>query len=136
MTVSVDAEGANMATIAIREHDAERLNQIAQRENRSVEDVVAQLIDGYVAQHGTGEASPVRSGYLTRLYAQARAYWRETNDADRLALSDEQLDEQFWCIDPEGIPRLKSDQNHVAVPADGLSAFLEQVWQDNDADPA
>jgi hypothetical protein len=53
------------------------------------------------------------------------------NDAERLALTDEQLDEQFWCIDPQGIPRLKSDQEKVRLPQDGLLAMLENVWQDN-----
>jgi hypothetical protein len=61
----------------------------------------------------------------TKLYAQARAYWREINDTERLSLTDEQLDEQFWCFDSQSIPRLKSDQDKVILPPDGLLAMAE-----------
>lgn len=47
------------------------------------------------------------------------------HDTKRLALTDEQLDEQFGCIDPEGIPHLQSDQDQVTLPHDGLLAMAQ-----------
>ena len=44
-----------------------------------------------------------------RMWERARRYWREVGDETRLALTDEELDEQFWFFDKGGIPRLKSD---------------------------
>jgi hypothetical protein len=120
-----------MATIAIHSRDADRLQALAQQENRSVEDLISTLIDDYTAEHEHNAPETARTGYRTKLYAYSRAYWRKVGDSERLALSDEQLDAQFWCIDPDGIPRLISDQSQMTFPDNGLSALLEQVWQDN-----
>jgi hypothetical protein len=124
-----------MANLLINEQDAQRLREIARRENRPVEEIVSQMIEVYASQRNANvtqtQPSEDRSGYTAKLYAQARAYWRSVNDVERLSLTDEQLDEQFWCFDPEGIPRLKSDQDKVTVPADNLLTMLEKVWQDN-----
>lgn len=43
------------------------------------------------------------------VYAQARAYWRETNNSERLQLTDADLDAQFDFINADGVPVLKSD---------------------------
>ena len=122
-----------MADLVINEHDAERLRELALRENRPVEEIVTQMIDVYAARRRNEEAqaSKAHSGYIVKLYGQARTYWQRVNDTERLSLTDEQLDEQFWCIDPEGIPRLKADQDKVTLPHDGLLTMLEAVWQDN-----
>jgi hypothetical protein len=48
--------------------------------------------------------------YRRKVYAQARRYWQETVNTGRLALTDDELDEQFWQFDDEGVPRLKSDR--------------------------
>jgi len=42
----------------------------------------------------------------------------------RLALTDRELDEQFWLIDHDGIPRLKTEQNQVQLPPDALDAII------------
>src|ERR1700690_339992 len=103
-----------MANLVINEQDAKRLQEIAQRERRPVEEVVSQMIEAYDSRRETGvaqgEMGKERSGYMMKLYAQARRYWQSVNDSERVLLTDEQLDDQFWCIDPEDIPRLKSDQ--------------------------
>jgi hypothetical protein len=36
-----------------------------------------------------------------KFYPVARRYWKEVGDEERLALTDEELDEQFWVIDHE-----------------------------------
>jgi hypothetical protein len=120
-----------MANLIISEYDAKRLQEIAQREKRPVEEIISQLIDGYSNSNSHHEEQQSVSSYLAKLFATARKYWHDHNDTDRLALTDDQLTKQFWCIDPEGIPRLKSEQNNINIPSDNLLTFLESVWQDN-----
>lgn len=108
-----------MAEITVPEELAERIREIARRENRSPDDVLKMLIDRYVPQTTLEEdetfllSDPRIQEAMKRMrpkfYARARAYWQQTNDQERLALTDEQLDEQFWLFDKDGIPRLKSD---------------------------
>jgi hypothetical protein len=112
-----------MADLVISERDAERLREIARRENRPIEEIVARMIDVYAAHRPQLDTESTQ--YMKKLYAQARRYWQSVNDAERLLLTDEQLDDQFWCIDPEGIPRLKSDQDKITLPPDGLLAMAQ-----------
>src|SRR5258708_29254086 len=99
-----------MANLVIKEQDAKRLQEIAQREKRPVEEVVSQMIEAYASRRETGgaqvEMGKERSSYMMKLYAPTRRYWDSVNDSERLSLTDEQLDDQFWCIDPKCIPRL------------------------------
>jgi hypothetical protein len=67
-----------------------------------------------------------------KLYNMARDYWRGAGDEARLALTDAQLDRQFWLIDYEGIPRLLEDQGKVELPPDPLEQFIGVI---EDADP-
>jgi hypothetical protein len=62
-----------------------------------------------------------------KLYQIARRYWQSVGDDERLALTDEQLDEVFWLIDHEGIPRLKSEQGTVDLPPDPFLTMAEQA---------
>ena len=55
-----------------------------------------------------------------KLYARARRYWQSVGDEARLKLTDDDLDEQFWLIDPEGIPRLKSEEGTIELPENPL----------------
>ena len=55
-----------------------------------------------------------------RMYERARRYWQSVGDQKRLALTDEELDEQFWLFDPEGIPRLKSEEDTIEIPENPL----------------
>jgi predicted transcriptional regulator len=120
-----------MASLKIRDELARKLEEIARRENRPVDEVIESLIK----QYGTsiGSTRQVRDDEAAhqaaleelrpKLYRMAREYWREVGNEERLALTDEQLDEQFWLFDHEGIPRLKSDRDSVALPPDPLEAI-------------
>jgi hypothetical protein len=63
--------------------------------------------------------------YRIKLYARARHYWESVGDRARLALTDAELDEQFWLFDGEGIPRLKSEQNMVVIPPNSSIKLAE-----------
>jgi len=102
-----------------------QLQEIADSENRSVEDVLKSLLAQYPAS--AAGASQATDEAMRRVrstaYAKARRYWHETGNSERLKLTDEELDEQFWLFDNEGIPRLKSERNSVnLIP--GTSAWL------------
>ncbi len=58
-----------------------------------------------------------------KLYQLARRYWQAVGDQERLALTDAELDEQFWLIDADGIPRLKSEQGAITLPPDPLETL-------------
>jgi len=66
-----------------------------------------------------------------KLYRMAREYWQSVGDAERLALTDAQLDEQFWRFDTEDIPRLKSEQGKIVIPPDPMEAFIG-IFADSD----
>lgn len=116
-----------MADLVISEQDAARLREIAAREHRPVEEVVSRMIEEYAKSAGEGEhvIDDVEREILTKIYAEARAHWRKVGDTERLKLTDEQLDEQFWIIDPDGIPRLKSEQDKVHFPRNPLLRIAE-----------
>ena len=67
----------------------------------------------------------VRQRMRPKLYARAREYWQRVGDNERLQLSDQQLNQQFWLFDEEGIPRLKSDQGRFVLSPDPLLAMAE-----------
>lgn len=114
-----------MANIIINEPLARRLEQIARRQNKPVEDVLSQAVDLVEAQ--TAGALTPEQQMLRKVYEIAREYWQKHGDTDRLALTDEQLDEQFWLIDHEGIPRLNSEQGTITLPPDPLEALVGLV---------
>lgn len=121
-----------MAELLIRDEQiARRVLEIAEREGRSVEAVVASMIDRYQAPPQLSEAE--RAARLravrARAYAEARRYWQEVGDAARLALTDDELDAQFWMFDAEGIPRLKSDEGKFDAPHNALLNMAEQAKQ-------
>jgi hypothetical protein len=60
----------------------------------------------------------------------ARRYWRGTNDP-RQTLTDDELEDQFWLFDQDGIPRLHSDQGKVAVAENPLQSILDLVALDS-----
>ena len=110
-----------MTDLVIGEQNAARLREIAEREQRPVEEVISRMIEVYnTAADDKHEIDEVEREVLTKIYAEARAYWRQVGDGERLKLTDEQLDEQFWIIDPDGIPRLKSEQDKIQLPENGL----------------
>lgn len=106
----------------IRDDQLERLQAIARQENRPVDAVLDDLLTVY-SNPGT-EYQDAWRRWRNKLYAMARAYWKETGDTERLKLTDGELDEQFWLIDYEGIPRLRSDQSKVNIPDDPIEDFI------------
>ncbi len=123
-----------MANLMISEKLAERLQRLATRQQRPIEAILEEMMAKYeddplladVPDDVQDKAAYVKALREVRpkLYAMARDYWRRTGDQARLALTDEQLDEQFWVIDPDGVPRLKSDQGSIELPPDPLEAIV------------
>jgi hypothetical protein len=130
-----------MATLLIKQHDLERLREIAAGENRPVEEVVSQMIEDYAKQRSRAgqvvyqriEDDPryqaAERELMPKYHARARKYWAEVGDHERLALTEEQFAAQFWLFDGEGIPRLKADQGDVHVPFDSLEEAAEDTYR-------
>ncbi|MBX3085162.1 MAG: hypothetical protein KF716_26245 [Anaerolineae bacterium] len=117
-----------MLTIQIHDEQlARQLQQIAERENRPVEDVLKTMVDQYPAPSTTtDEARAARKKEaVTRVrrkaYAKARQYWDSVGDKAKVALTDEELDAQFVRFDEEGIPRLKSELTSLEPPVGSLA---------------
>lgn len=126
-----------MAEITISDELARRLRDLAQRQNRTVEeflaDVVEQVTPPAPQRPARIEDDPryqaAQKKLRPRYYERARRYWAEVGDNERLGLTDEQLDEQFWLFDQDGIPRLKSDQGKVAIAPDPLLEMAKDAWE-------
>jgi|FLYN01.1.fsa_nt_gi predicted CopG family antitoxin len=115
--------------MAIPDDVAEQLRELARRENRSVGDVLKTLLARCTPSPATTSPAPSDEEGVRRVilktYARARRYWEKVGDKERLALTDEELDEQFWLIDPDGIPRLKSEQGTIAISPNPLLMMAE-----------
>jgi hypothetical protein len=112
----------------------EHVREIAEREQRPVEAVLETMLRQYQLAPPSGENNPREAALRAlrpKLYAMARRYWHSVGDAERLALTDADLDEQFWLFDTEGIPRLKSEQGTVVIPPDGLSSMASAARRAN-----
>lgn len=105
------------------DHLVQKLEAIAERENRTSAEVLESLLDNYENQG----VKAVRR----RIYDRARAYWRQVGDEERAALSDEALDEQFWFIDAEGVPHLKSEEGQIEFPDDPVEKMAEMALEAN-----
>jgi hypothetical protein len=102
---------------------ADQIQRIAQQENRSVEAVLSSMVAQYRPQPVVDNLpSPEEMGRQVRLaaYKEAREYWARVGNTERAAMTDEQLDEEFWLIDTDGIPRLKSEKGDVQLPKSSL----------------
>jgi hypothetical protein len=113
-----------MDQITLPKDLSRRLSEIARRENRPVEEVVEAMIRRYEPASPPPDPDESLREFRRKLYRIARDYWREVGDEQRLALTDEQLDEQFWLIDHEGIPRLKEDQGKVQIPPNPFEGLI------------
>jgi predicted transcriptional regulator len=121
-----------MLTIQIQDEAlSRRLQQIAAQENRPLEAVLKTLVAQYPA-----DAEPVTwssdpdegvKQVLHKIYRKARAYWESMGDAEKAALTDAQLDEQFAFFDEEGIPRLKSEVDESSEPPVGSLAYAAKI---------
>ena len=115
-----------MLTIQIQDEQlAERLRQIAARENRPVEEVLKTLVEQYPGELPADPAMYEKNDVVKRVrrkaYAKARHYWQSTGDTIKAALTDEELDQRFGAFDEEGIPRLKSELKSVEPPVGSLA---------------
>jgi hypothetical protein len=106
---------------------AQQLTELAKREQRSVEDLLKSLLAQYPHQTVDEDIEQAMRGVRQKAYAQARRYWQETGSIERLALTDADLDEQFWLFDGEGIPRLKSEHDQVQLTTGSLYALAQEA---------
>jgi hypothetical protein len=101
-----------------------QIQEIADQEHRSIEDVVSSMLAQYRPQQldDSTELNAAELARRTRLaiYERARRYWREEGDLERAGMTDDEMDEQFWLFDAEGIPRLTSERNAIELPASSL----------------
>lgn len=119
-----------MATIP--ENLYRRLADRAQQHNQSVEEYLWSVLGEDEPQDQPAPMPDWEREMRRKLYKLARDYWREVGNPERLALTDDDLDEQFWLFDHEGIPRLKSEQGTIDLPPDPLEDLIGIV---EDADP-
>ncbi len=119
-----------MTDLTLRDDLVQRLQQIAQQEHRRLDEIVEALLNQYDSPM-TRESvlEDERRQDRLRIYERARNYWRHHNDP-RQYLSSEDLDKQFWVIDPEGVPRLKDEQANIELPVDPLVRMLEMAESD------
>jgi hypothetical protein len=121
-----------MANLIISEQLAERLQRLAARQQRPIDAILEEMMARYEDDLADAPADVHdKAAYVEalrevrpKLYAIAREYWQKVGDKERLALTDEQLDEQFWLIDPDGVPRLKSEQGSIQLPPDPLEEIV------------
>jgi hypothetical protein len=115
-----------MFTIQIHDEQlAQRLRQIAERENRPVEDVLRTLVEQYPgkvsSESDRRETNEAVKRVRRNAYVKARRYWQSAGDTAKAALTDEELDEQFGVFDEEGVPRLKSELESLEPPVGSLA---------------
>ena len=113
---------------------AEQIEAYAQNENLAPEEVIREAFTLLKQQK---PELPEQDEYvmppmdeksiMRRIYARARVYWGKAGNIERAALTDEELDEQFWVIDHEGVPRLKEDQSIITLPPDPWLELAEKA---------
>jgi hypothetical protein len=102
---------------------AQRIERIARQEHRSVREVLASMVTEYKPREAGGDlpdADALARHVRLAAYREARDYWRSTGDKKRAAMTDGQLDEQFWLFDADGIPRLIAEKDSVELPESSL----------------
>ncbi len=124
-----------MSIIEIHDEEFARwLQQTAEQQNRSVEDVLKTKTK-YPAETSTpAEKRDPSEGVMRvrrKAYAKARRYWQSVGDSAKAALSDEELDEQFQWFDEEDIPRLKSELDSLEPPP-GSGAYTAKIAKEAD----
>lgn len=120
-----------MVAIQVSESTYQKLRERAEKAGRTIEDVILDSLTlptpeelEAIKQHIREVLTNPESETRQKIYALCRRYWVEHHDYERLKLTDAELDEQFWLIDPQGIPRLTSEQGQVEIPPDPLEEFL------------
>ncbi|MBL8161333.1 MAG: hypothetical protein JNJ61_05050 [Anaerolineae bacterium] len=123
-----------MFTIQIHDEQlARRLQQISEREQRPVEDILKTMVAQYPAEAPVEAAQSDMSEAVKlvrrKAYAKARLYWLSVGDAEKAAMTDEALDEAFGAFDEEGIPRLKVELS--SEPPIGSLAYAAKVIREH-----
>jgi hypothetical protein len=103
---------------------AAQLQSLAAQEHRTVTEVLSTMLTQYRPLPHPASNLPSSEELARRVrlnaYREARAYWEQVGDTARAALTDAEMDEVFWIIDGDGIPRLKSEQDQVTLPPNSL----------------
>jgi hypothetical protein len=129
-----------MLIITIQDEQlAQQIQEIAERENRPVEDVLRTMVNQYpverepIRERTEAEKREAIRRVRQKVYAQARQYWQSAGDTAKAALTDAELDEQFGAFDEEGIPRLKSELKSLDPPPGSL-AYAAKIARENPID--
>lgn len=134
-----------MVTLPISEALARKLEAIAQRQNRTLEEMLVAVADQFQPNFDEQDAEETASSTtLFRIedaprYQQtkrdisgrtyARAYWQEVGNRLRAVMTDDELLERFWKFDDDGIPRLKEDQTPQGARTIPLLQRLDRQYQ-------
>ena len=125
-----------MVEIIIRGELADKLRRRAEREHQTVKQLLAAMLSSESAVSASNvEPNPEAVAFAAlplrqKLYTIARRYWQKMGDTERLALSDRDLDAQFWMFDENGIPRLKSDQGKLSDAVHPLKGLIGLIDSD------
>lgn len=118
-----------MADLTLSAALIKQLEETARRENRSVESLIASLLSEHETQQPSRDSTDRQNALREsrfRLYDVARRFWKKADDSHQYMTNDE-LEEQFWLFDQNGIPRLKSEQGTIDVPESPLQSILDSV---------
>ena len=125
-----------MADLTLPTELVERLDAIARKEQRTVESLIASLLQEHTTHMPDQDVSDnpdqreaLLKGDRLRLYTVARRYWRSKNDP-RQNMTDDEMEADFWLIDQDGIPRLKSEQDALVLPENPLQTVLDAIALD------
>lgn len=111
-----------------RREIADSIRSMAELHNASEDEFLQRLVNRSI--HIPVKRDMSERGVELRMYDRARLAWFEMGDQLKAAMTDDELDEQFWFIDEEGVPHLKSEDGTIEVPHDPLVDMLfTPEWQ-------
>ncbi len=128
-----------MAQVIIKGELADQLYSLADQRGQSVETVLTELLhDQAGASHAGMVTTPQAQEALLkadrlRMYERARRFWRSAGDEARAALSDDELETEFWLFDPDGVPRLKVDMAYLTFPLTPMQRLAQTIEADPEA---
>lgn len=127
-----------MVVIQVSQETYQQLRERAEKAGRSIEDVILESLKtpsldeiADIEKNIHLILSNPKSETRQKIYALCRKYWLENHDYERLTMSDQTLDENFWLIDPQGIPRFKSEQGQIEIPPDPYEDLIGLVDSDD-----
>jgi len=118
-----------MGQLVVNPDIARRIEEIARRENKTVDEALAALLDQYrpATPPDLPDSEELARRAWRKLYDKARRMWREAGDETRAALTDEQMQDDFWGFDVDGIPRLNDDPGTDVIPDGSLYKLGEAL---------